>query len=86
MPDVLTWLGITRIDRLVSMSDMKYDALVRQDIEIGERVAIPDDRIPDDAKVEMDAKKAAGYFTDIVPSADDLTRAKGRELRDYETS
>ena len=32
------------------MSDMKYDAIVRQDIEVGERVAIPDDRIPDDAK------------------------------------
>ena len=25
MPDVLHWLGITRIDRFVSMSDMKYD-------------------------------------------------------------
>ncbi len=86
MPDVLNWLGITRIDRLVSMSDMKYDAMVRQGIEIGERVAIPDDRIPDDAKVEMDAKKAAGYFTDKIPTADDLSRTKGRELGDYETS
>ena len=28
MPDVLHWLGIARIDRFVSMSDMKYDALV----------------------------------------------------------
>ena len=28
MPDVLHWLGVTRIDRFVSMSDMKYDALV----------------------------------------------------------
>ena len=26
MPDVLHWLGITRIDRFVSMSNMKYDA------------------------------------------------------------
>ena len=85
MPDVLNWLGITRIDRLVSMSDMKYDAMVRQGIEIGDRVAIPDDRIPDDAKVEMDAKKAAGYFTDSVPSADELASAKGRTLGEYET-
>ncbi|MEZ5933153.1 MAG: GTP cyclohydrolase II [Alphaproteobacteria bacterium] len=83
MPDVLNWLGLTRIDRLVSMSDMKYDAIVRQGIEVGERVAIPDDRIPDDAKVEMDAKKAAGYFTDIVPSAEELASAKGRKLGDY---
>jgi GTP cyclohydrolase II len=86
MPDVLNWLGISRIDRLVSMSDMKYDAMVRQGIEIGERVAIPDDRIPDDAKVEMDAKKAAGYFTQSMPTASDLERTKGRELGDYETS
>ena len=28
MPDVIHWLGITRIDRFVSMSDMKHDALV----------------------------------------------------------
>jgi len=27
MPDVLHWLGITRIDRFVSMSNMKHDAL-----------------------------------------------------------
>lgn len=86
MPDVLNWLGITRIDRLVSMSDMKYDAMIRQGIKIGERVAIPDDRIPDDAKVEMDAKKAAGYYTESVPATSDLTQAKGRELGDYETS
>ena len=86
MPDVLNWLGVRRIDRLVSMSDMKYDAMIRQGIEIGERVAIPDDRIPDDAKVEMDAKKAAGYFTENVPTADDLTKTKGRELGDYETT
>ncbi len=85
MPDVLNWLGINRIDRLVSMSDMKYDAMVRQGIEIGERVAIPEKRIPDDAKVEMDAKRAAGYFTETIPAATDLMRTKGRELGDYET-
>ena len=28
MPDVIHWLGIRRIDRFVSMSNMKYDALV----------------------------------------------------------
>ncbi len=30
MPDVLHWLGITRIDRLVSMSNMKYAPIVGQ--------------------------------------------------------
>ena len=28
MPDVLNWLGIKRIHRLVSMSNLKYDAIV----------------------------------------------------------
>ena len=83
MPDALNWLGITRIDRFVSMSDMKYDALVRQGIEIGERIAIPDELIPADASVEMDAKKAAGYFTaDGAPDDTELKRAKGRGLED----
>lgn len=29
MPDALHWLGITKIDKFVSMSDMKYDAIVK---------------------------------------------------------
>ena len=64
MPDVLHWLGITRIDRFVSMSDMKHDAVTGSGIAISERISIPDDLIPDDAKVEIEAKKAAGYFTE----------------------
>src|SRR3981081_3644519 len=63
MPDIIHWLAISRIDRFVSMSNMKYDALVQGGIEIGERVPIPDDLVPLDASVEMEAKKAAGYFT-----------------------
>jgi GTP cyclohydrolase II len=63
MPDVLHWLGITRIDRFVSMSDMKYDAICRSGIEIVDRVSLPEELIPADAHVEMAAKKAAGYYT-----------------------
>ena len=63
MPDVIHWLGMRRIDRFVSMSDMKYDALVGQGVEVVERVALPDELVPADAHVEMAAKKAAGYFT-----------------------
>ena len=74
MPDVLHWLGITRIDRFVSMSNMKYDALIGSGIEIGERVPIPDELIPDDAQVEMEAKKAAGYF---AAGCADRRRAEG---------
>ena len=82
MPDVLHWLGIRRIHRMVSMSNMKSEALQRQGIDIVGQVAIPDELIPADARVEMDAKKAAGYFTDRVPQQDELTVPKGRQLHD----
>lgn len=81
MPDPLHWLGITKIDRFVSMSNMKHDALVASGIEIIKRVPIPDELIPLDARVEMDAKKAAGYFTEsIVPDGNELAIVKGRSL------
>ena len=34
MPDALHWLGITKIDRLISMSDMKYNAITGSGIEV----------------------------------------------------
>jgi GTP cyclohydrolase II len=80
MPDVLSWLGITRIDRLVSMSNMKFAPMQAAGIEIVERVPIPEELIPLDAAVEMDAKKAAGYFTTAIPDAAELATAKGRGL------
>jgi GTP cyclohydrolase II len=81
MPDVLHWLGVRKIHRLVSMSNMKYDAITGSGIEVVERVNIPDELIPDDARVEIDAKTAAGYFTPgVVPDADELRKAKGRGL------
>jgi GTP cyclohydrolase II len=83
MPDALHWLGITKIDRLVSMSNMKYDAMVRSGIQVVERVPIPDAMIPEDARVEMDAKKAAGYFTpEGSPDESELAKAKGRALNE----
>jgi GTP cyclohydrolase II len=81
MPDVLHWLGIRKIHRLVSMSNMKFDAITRSGIEVGERIKIPDELVPADAQVEMDAKKAAGYFAGgDVPDADRLASTKGRAL------
>lgn len=83
MPDVLHWMGVKRIDRLVSMSDMKYNAITRSGIEVVERVSIPEDRIPPDAHVEMDAKKAAGYFSASgSPSDIELKKKKGRGLEE----
>jgi GTP cyclohydrolase II len=81
MPDVLHWLGVRKIHRLVSMSNLKYDAIVGAGIEVVDRIQIPESLIPADARVEMDAKKAAGYFTEEVPpDAQQLVATKGRAL------
>ena len=42
---------------------MKHDAIVEQGIPIHERVPIPDELIPEDSRVEIDAKIYAGYCT-----------------------
>jgi len=81
MPDVFHWLGVRRIDRWVSMSNLKHSALKAQGIEVVEQVAIPDRLVPRDAAVEIEAKKAAGYF---APSGtldpEELSRTRGRAL------
>jgi hypothetical protein len=60
---------------------MKYDAITGSGIEVGERINIPEALIPADARVEMDAKMAAGYFTSgAVPDALELKKPKGRAL------
>ncbi|KAF9869445.1 putative GTP cyclohydrolase II [Colletotrichum karsti] len=60
MPDILHWLGIRKIDRMLSMSNMKHDAIVGQGIPIHERVELPEEWIPADSRVEIDAKITAG--------------------------
>ncbi|MFK4489447.1 GTP cyclohydrolase II [Bradyrhizobium sp. USDA 336] len=83
MPDTIHWLGLKRIDRFLSMSDMKYDALTSQGIDIVERVPIPLELIPADAHVEIAAKKAAGYYsTDIAPEQS-VNGVVGRSLEKY---
>ena len=83
MPDTLQWLGIRKIHRLVSMSNVKYDAITRSGIEVVERVSIPEELVPADARVEIEAKVAAGYFTPgEVPGAAKLAQTKGRKLGD----
>jgi GTP cyclohydrolase II len=83
MPDVFHWLGIRRIDRWVSMSNLKRDALTAQGIEVVDQVAIPDRLVPLDASVEIEAKKAAGYFTPAgIPDPEELSGIRGRALDD----
>ncbi len=83
MPDVLHWLGITEIDRLVSMSDMKYNAITNSGIKVKERIPLPEGRIPADAQVEIAAKMAAGYFaSEEVKDKSKKTKIRGRGLNE----
>ena len=80
MPDALHWLGITKIDNFISMSDMKHDAIVSSGIKIVNRVEIPPDLIPADAQVEIAAKVYVGYHGGTTYKVDekDLENTKGR--------
>ncbi|TMQ20491.1 MAG: GTP cyclohydrolase II [Candidatus Rokuibacteriota bacterium] len=82
MRDVLHWLGIRKIHRLLSMSNTKYDAIVKSGIEVETRVRLPEALVPEDARVEIDAKMAAGYFTDGEGPIrrDPAMESKGRGL------
>ena len=83
MPDCLHFFGISKIHNLHSMSNMKYDAIVKSGIEVVNRISIPDDLIPKDAQVEMEAKKAAGYFSqEPKKSTNDLKKVKGRAIEE----
>ncbi len=64
---------------------MKHDAIVEQGIPIHERVPIPDEMIPADSRVEIDAKIQAGYFTTgTVMSMEELANVKGRGWEDID--
>lgn len=85
MPDILHWLGIKKIDRMLSMSNMKHDAIVQSGIKIIERVPIPEDLIPSDSRVEIDAKINAGYFTTGRQyTMEELAAVKGRGWEKWE--
>jgi GTP cyclohydrolase II len=83
MPDILQYFGVEKIHNLHSMSNMKYDAIVGSGIEVVNRIQIPKELVPDDAQVEIEAKKAAGYFTneDIEDEAG-LKQVQGRKFED----
>ncbi|KAK6832949.1 hypothetical protein PG987_007643 [Apiospora arundinis] len=85
MPDILHWLGIKKIDRMLSMSNMKHDAIVGQGIPIHERVELPNELIPEDSRVEIDAKITAGYFTSgHRMTEDELKAVQGRMWEDLD--
>jgi hypothetical protein len=62
---------------------MKYNAITQAGIEVIERVPIPEDLVPADARVEIEAKKAAGYYAGgLVSDSAALAEIKGRNLVD----
>jgi GTP cyclohydrolase II len=85
MPDALHWLGVTKIHKFISMSDMKHDAILKSGIKIIERVPIPENLIPKDAQVEILAKVAEGYHGGDVyhVNKEDLKHVKGRATNEY---
>ena len=82
MPDILHYFGVEKIHHLHSMSNMKYDAIVGSGIEVVNRLSIPDDLIPADAQVEIQAKKAAGYFSDDGVDQKAFDQTLGREIEE----
>lgn len=82
MPDPLHFLGVTKIHNFISMSDMKYNAIVNTGIKIVNRIEIPKELVPDDAQVEITAKVYHGYnggeaYKNI--DENELKNTKGRE-------
>ena len=83
MPDVLHWLGITQDPPL--RLDEQHEARRHRGRRHRDRRAGADPRRADpaDARVEMDAKMAAGYFTDgDVPDAAELASPRGADCRE----
>jgi GTP cyclohydrolase II len=83
MPDPLHFLGISKIHNFISMSDMKYNAIVSTGIEIVNRVEIPKELVPEDAQVEITAKVYHGYNAGKEYQGIDEEELKKTKGRDY---
>ena len=59
---------------------MKYNAIVNSGIKVDKRVSIPDELVPDDARVEIEAKKAAGYY--VPEGSESRVDVKEREPKE----
>jgi len=80
MPDVLLWLGITRIDWLLSMSHEKHGAITNAGIQVMQRVSLPDSFVPKNAHVEINAKIAAGYHSGGPENLDFIKQLRTLEM------
>jgi GTP cyclohydrolase II len=80
MPDVLLWLGIERIDWLLSMSNEKYEAITDMNIKVMQRVALPDMFVPANAGIEINAKVASGYHADAIDTTDTVRALRNLKM------
>lgn len=80
MPDVLLWLGISRIDRLLSMSSDKYDAITGAGITVVSRVSLPEEWVPKGAYIEISAKISSGYMGFQPTSNNEYAELKTLEM------
>lgn len=83
MPDPLHFLGVTKIHNFISMSDMKYNAIVNTGIKIVNRIEIPKELVPDDAQVEITAKVFHGYNAGEAYKGIDENELKNTKGREY---
>jgi len=83
MPDPLHFLGVTKIHNFISMSDMKYNAIVGSGIKIVNRVEIPPEMVPADAQVEITAKVFHGYNAGKAYQGIDAEQLKKTVGREY---
>jgi len=83
MPDPLHFLGVTKIHNFISMSDMKYNAIVGTGIKIENRIEIPPEMVPDDAQVEITAKVFHGYNAGKAYQGIDAQTLKDVKGREY---
>jgi len=79
----MSWLAFGERPRPLQFSGY---ALIAAGIEIGERVPLPPGLVPQDAMVEIAAKKAAGYFvpdSETPALGESPPRVVGRDIKDY---
>lgn len=82
VPDPLQFWGVMRIYNFISMSDMKYTAIVNTGITIENQVKITKELMPLDASVEITAKVFHGYNTANAYrniGEEEQKKTKGRE-------
>ena len=84
MPDVLHWLGITRIDRFVSMSNMKYDAIDGSGHRDRRARADPG-RTGAAGRAGRDGGQEGRrlFHAGRAPTAEELKGVVGRDLKDF---